>query len=64
VVGGKVGAFVALYADPSRARELLPAIRRRARHTDATVERVGHATIVWISEPDAAVARCARHARP
>jgi hypothetical protein len=60
---GQVGAFVAFYADPVRARELAPAIRRNARRFDGIVERRRHVTIVWTARPPAElrdrVHRCA-----
>jgi hypothetical protein len=51
---------VALYADPARARELAPAIRRRARGDGTIVERLGRVTIVWVKRPDAALRTRAR----
>jgi hypothetical protein len=53
-------AFVALYADPARARELAPAIRRRARRGGAVVERLRRVTIVWVKRPDATLREGAR----
>ena len=61
LLGGRdAPAFVALYADPARARELAPAIRRRARRGGAVVERAGRVTIVWVERPDAALREGAR----
>jgi hypothetical protein len=56
-------AFVAFYADPVRARELAPAIRRNARRFEGIVERRRYVTIVWTARPPAElrdrVHRCA-----
>jgi hypothetical protein len=61
-------AFVALYADPWRARENAPSIRRNARRAGASVERRGRITIVWVKRPSAerraAVLGCIAGARP
>jgi hypothetical protein len=46
-------AFVALYADPGRARENAPGIRRNARRFDGVVDRLGRVTIVWVDPPEA-----------
>jgi hypothetical protein len=62
VVSGRVRAFVGLYTDAARARANLPAIRRDAKQ--GTVEAMRRATIVWVSQPDAAVRRCVARARP
>jgi hypothetical protein len=61
-------AFVALYADPWRARENAPSIRRIARHFHGSVERRGRITIVWVKRPGAerraAVLGCIAGVRP
>jgi PASTA domain len=61
-------AFVALYADPARARENAPRIRRIARRFHGSVERRGRITIVWVRRPGAerraAVLGCIAGARP
>jgi len=61
-------ALVAMYADPARARENAPMIRRNARRGDATVERAGRATVVWLKPPYAGVRKavrgCVAGARP
>jgi PASTA domain-containing protein len=61
-------AFVALYADPARARENAPSIRRRTRPFHGSVERRGRITIVWVKPPSAehraAVHGCVDGARP
>lgn len=61
-------AFVALYADPGRARENAPSIRRRARHFHGSVDRLGRVTIVWVKPPSATVRdsvhACVAGARP
>jgi hypothetical protein len=61
-------AFVALYADPARARENAPRIRRIARRFHGSVERRGRITIVWVKRPGAerraAVLGCVAGARP
>jgi PASTA domain-containing protein len=60
--------FVALYADPGRARENAPQIRRNARRFDGIVERLGRVTIIWVKPPSAdrrtAVRGCVAGARP
>jgi hypothetical protein len=53
-------AFFAFYADPARARENAPRIRRNVRHTDAVVERLGRVTIIWVEPPDPLVRERAR----
>jgi hypothetical protein len=45
-------AFFAFYADPARAREKAPSIRRNARRFGGVVERLGRVTIVWVKPPD------------
>jgi hypothetical protein len=61
-------AFVALYADPWRAREYAPSIRRNPRRFQGSVERRGRITIVWVkglgAEDRAAVRGCIAGARP
>jgi hypothetical protein len=61
-------AFVALYADPWRARENAPSIRRNARRGGGSVERRGRITIIWVKQPSAdrraAVRGCIAGARP
>jgi hypothetical protein len=61
-------AFVALYADPRRAKENAPSIRRNARRFHGSVDRLGRVTIVWVKPPNAAlratVHGCVAGARP
>jgi hypothetical protein len=45
-------AFFAFYADPARARENAPRIRRRVAGTKAVVDRLGRVTIIWVKPPD------------
>jgi hypothetical protein len=60
--------LVALYADPARAEENEPGIRRNVRGSEAIVERLGRATIVWFRPPAPAlrahVRGCVAGARP
>jgi hypothetical protein len=60
--------FVALYADPRRARENAPSIRRNVRRAGESVERHGRITIFWVEPPSAerraAVHGCVNGARP
>jgi hypothetical protein len=62
------GAFVALYADPARARENAPAIGRRIRAGGGLMERLGRVTIAWVKPPAVALReaahRCVAGARP
>jgi hypothetical protein len=51
----EAGAFVALYADPARARENAPAIGRRIRAAGGLMERLGRVTIAWVKPPAAAL---------
>jgi hypothetical protein len=66
--GGSAPGLVALYADPARARDAAPGIKRQARKADAIVERHGRATILWIVRPTAAIGErmrgCLRGVRP
>ena len=68
VLSAGAPAFVALYADPGRARENAPSIRRNARRFHGSVDRLGRVTIVWVKPPSAtlsaAVHDCVRGARP
>ena len=61
-------AFVALYADPGRAKEHAPWIRRNARRFHGSVDRLGRVTIVWVKPPSTTlrdgVHGCVRGARP
>jgi hypothetical protein len=61
-------AFVALYADPARARENAPMVRRNTRRFHGSVERRGRITIIWVKPPGAArrsaVLGCVAGARP
>ena len=63
-----IRAFVALYADPGRARENAPMVRRNARRGHARVERSGRVTIVWVKPPSPglreAVVGCVAGAKP
>jgi hypothetical protein len=62
------GAVVALYADPARARENAPSIRRNLRGTEGVLERLGRVTIAWVRPPGAtwreAVHSCVAGAKP
>lgn len=61
-------AFVALYADPARAREHAPAIRRRIEGAGGLLEQLGRVNIAWVKPPAArlreAVHGCVESARP
>jgi hypothetical protein len=46
-------ASVGFYADPARARENEPVIRRGARRFNGVVERRRHVGIVWYAKPAA-----------
>jgi hypothetical protein len=52
--------IVGLYADPGRASELAPRIRRRTRHSGGTLERRRYATLVWVPQPALDLRRHAR----
>ena len=66
--GNGAFAFVAFYADPARARENAPMIRRNARRFHGIVERLGRVTIIWVKPPDPLVRKrahgCVAGARP
>jgi hypothetical protein len=65
---GDPWAFVALYADPARARENAPSIRRNVRHFGGAVERRGRVTVAWVIRPSdelrSAVRGCTSAAAP
>ncbi|MEA2424156.1 MAG: hypothetical protein QOH13_566 [Thermoleophilaceae bacterium] len=48
VGGGQSSAFLAFYENPKRAAKYAPDIRANAKHLNATVERYGKLTIVWV----------------
>jgi hypothetical protein len=45
-------AFFAFYADPARARENAPSLRRNARAFNGVVDRLARVTIIWVEPPD------------
>jgi hypothetical protein len=53
-------ASVGLYADPARARELAPGIRRTVRRIRGVFERRRHVTIAWYAAPAPALAEHVR----
>jgi hypothetical protein len=67
-LNGSQAGLVALYADPARARDNAPELKRRARKAHAIVTRHGRVTILWNIRPPAElrsrVLGCVAGARP